>query len=91
MLGPPKDSRRDELFLSSLEQRLPADNCYRQLDARLDLSFVRAWVADKYAAGGRASIDPVVFFRLQLILFFAGLRSERKLMETAELNLAHRW
>ena len=38
-----------------------------------------------------ASVDPAVFFRLQLILFFEGLRSERKLMETASLNLAHRW
>src|SRR5947209_2647037 len=91
MLGPPKVRRRDELFLSSLEQRLPADNFYRQLDAKLDLSFVRDWVADKYAEGGRPSIDPVVFFQLQLILFFEGLRSERKLMETADLNLAHRW
>src|SRR5438067_9210576 len=91
MLGPPKVRRRDELFLSSLEQRLPADNCYRQLDAKLDRSFVRDWVADKYAEGGRPSIDPVVFFQLQLILFFEGLRSERQLMETADLNLAQRW
>jgi transposase len=91
MLGPPKVSHRDELFLSSLEQRLPAANCYRQLDAKLDLSFVRAWVADKYAEGGRPSIDPVVFFKLELILFFEGLRSERKLIETVDLNIAHRW
>ena len=32
-----------------------------------------------------------MFFKLQLILFFEGLRSERKLIETASLNLAHRW
>ncbi|HLZ68993.1 MAG TPA: IS1182 family transposase [Dehalococcoidia bacterium] len=91
MLGPPKTPRRDELFLSSLEQRLPADHFYRRLDTKLDLSFVRDWVADKYAAIGRPSIDPVVFFRLQLILFFEGLRSERKLIEAADLNIAHRW
>jgi hypothetical protein len=65
MLGPPKASHRDELFLDSFEQRLPADNFYRTLDAALDLSFVRDWVADKYAAIGRPSIDPVVFFRPQ--------------------------
>src|SRR5215210_1000889 len=29
--------------------------------------------------------------KLQLILFFEGLRSERKLMETVALHLAHRW
>jgi transposase len=91
MLGPPKASHRDELFLDSFEQRLPADNFYRRLDAALDLSFVRDWVADKYAAIGRPSIDPVAFFHLQLIMFFEGLRSERKLIETADLNIAHRW
>ncbi len=91
MLGPPKTLRRDELVLTSLERRLPASNFYRHLDAKLDLSFVRDWVADKYAAIGRPSIDPVVFFRLQLIMFFEGLRSERKLIETADLHVGHRW
>ena len=33
----------------------------------------------------------MVFFKLQLVMFFEGLRSERKLIETASLNLAHRW
>jgi len=40
---------------------------------------------------GRPSIDPVVFFKLQLIAFFEGIHSERQLMETVNLNLAHRW
>jgi len=40
---------------------------------------------------GRPSIDPVVFFKLELIAFFEGIRSERQLMETVNLNLAHRW
>src|SRR5437763_9498785 len=91
MLGPLKAPRRDELFLTSLEARLPATNFYRHLDAKLDLSFVREWVGDKYAEGGRPSIDPVVFFKLHLLLCFEGLRSARKRMETADLNVAHRW
>jgi hypothetical protein len=37
------------------------------------------------------SIDPVIFFKLQLVMFFEGIRSERKLIERASLNLAHRW
>jgi transposase len=91
MLGPPKLRLLDQPVTVSLEDLVPADHFYRHLDARLDLSFVRTWVQDCYAAGGRPSIDPVVFFKLQLILFFEGLRSERKLMETVALNLAHRW
>jgi len=91
MLGPPKLRLLDQPVPVSLEELVPADHFYRHLDAKLDLSFVRTWVQDCYAAGGRPSIDPVVFFKLQLILFFEGLRSERKLMETVALNLAHRW
>jgi transposase len=86
MLGPPKLRLLDQPVTVSLEELVPADHFYRHLDATLDLSFVRRWVQDCYAAGGRPSIDPVVFFKLQLILFFEGLRSERKLMSTVALN-----
>jgi transposase len=75
----------------SLEALVPQDNFYRQLEAQLDLSFVRDLVADYYTSFGRPSIDPIVFFKLHLIMFFEGIRSERKLMETVKLNLAHRW
>ena len=91
MLGPPKARCLDRPVLASLEDLVPADHFYRHLDATLDLSFVRDWVAECYAERGRPSIDPVVFFRLQLILFFEGIRSERQLVATASLNLAHRW
>jgi transposase len=91
MLGPAKPRRLAEPIAVSLEELVPQDHFYRHLEARLDLSFVREWSRDLYAERGRPSIDPVVFFKLQLIMFFAGIRSERKLMETASLNLAHRW
>ena len=54
-------------------------------------SFVRDWARELYAERGRPTIDPVVFFKLQLVMFFEGIRSERQLIETASLNLAHRW
>jgi transposase len=91
MLGPAKRRTLDQPVLVSLERLVPPDHFYRHLDAALDLSFVREWVADCYAERGRPSIDPVVFFKLELILFFEGLRSERRLIETASLHLAHRW
>jgi transposase len=91
MLGPPKLRCLDQPIAVSLEELVPRDHFYRHVDAVLDLSFVRSWVQDCYAEGGRPSIDPVVFFKLQLILFFEGLRSERKLIETASLHLAQRW
>lgn len=75
-----------------LEDLVPNDHFYRQVEAKLDLSFVRELVEGAYAPRmGRPSIDPVVFFKLQLIMFFEGIRSERQLMEQVKVNLAHRW
>jgi transposase len=91
MLGPPKPRRLDDPIAVSLEHLVPADNFYRHLEAKLDLGFVRDWVQELYAERGRPGIDPVVFFKLQLVMFFEGIRSERKLIETASLHLAHRW
>lgn len=75
-----------------LEDLVPSNHFYRQVEAKLDLSFVRALVEKRYSERmGRSSIDPVVFFKLQLIMFFEGIRSERQLMEQVKVNLAHRW
>src|SRR3954447_19577636 len=91
MLGPSKHRRLDEPIAVSLEDLVPRDNFYRHLERSLDLGFVRDWARELYADRGRPSIDPVVFFKLHLVMFFEGIRSERKLIELASLNLAHRW
>src|SRR6266699_2322369 len=75
----------------SLEDLVPADHFYRYLDRTLDLSFVREFVQGTYAGGGRPSIDPFVFFKLQLVMFFEGIRSERQLMRHAADRLSVRW
>jgi len=75
----------------SLEDMVPKDHFYRRLDALLNLSFVRDLVAPLYAGGGRPSVDPVVFFKLQLVMFFEDLRSERQLMRAVADRLSLRW
>jgi transposase len=72
MLGPPKSRCLDRSVIVFLEALVPTDHFYRHLEGLLDLSFIRKWVADLYAAGGRPSIDPVIFFKLQLLMFFEG-------------------
>jgi transposase len=75
----------------SLEDLVPKDSLYRRLEEALDLSFVRELVRPLYAKGGRPSVDPVVFFKLQLVMFFEGVRSERELMRVAADRLSVRW
>ena len=57
----------------SLEGLVPANHFYRHLEKTLDLSFVREFVQETYAGSGRPSIDPIVFFKLQLVMFFEDI------------------
>ena len=46
----------------SVEQLVPQNHFYRHLERTLNLSFVREFVQEAYAGGGRPSIDPIVFW-----------------------------
>ena len=60
-----------------LESFVAADHFLRRVDRVLDLSFVRELTASRYAAQqGRPSIDPEVYFRMQLVAYFFGVTSE---------------
>src|SRR5437660_10504547 len=82
-----KERNFAQLINVSLEELVPPDHFYRYLERTLDLSFVQ----ETYAGKGRPSIDPVVFFKLQLVMFFDGIRSERQLMRLAADRLSVRW
>lgn len=75
----------------TLDDLISPDDFYRHLERTLDLGFVRDLVKGTYADIGRPSIDPVVFFKLQLILFFEGVRSERQLLRVVADRLSLRW
>src|SRR5438105_12360880 len=86
-----KERRFAPLINVSVEELVPQDHFYRHLERTLDVSFVREFVRQTYAGGGRPSIDPVVFFKLQLVMFFEDIRSERLLMRHAADRLSVRW
>src|SRR5436309_4320009 len=79
------------LVAVSLEELVPQDHFYRHLQKVLDLSFVYDLVRESYSVVGRPSIDPVVFFKLQLVMFFEDIRSERLLMRHAADRLSVLW
>jgi transposase len=75
-----------------LESFVAADHFLRRVDRVLDLSFVLDLTAPRYAVQqGRPSIDPEVYFRMQLVAYFFGVTSERQLCKDVYYNLAYRW
>lgn len=84
MLGK-KDQQCKLLYGFSLEGAVPQDDFYRQLQAAVDLCWVRSLAAPYYSTIGRPSLDPEVFAKIELIGYLEGIVSERRLMrETAD-------
>jgi transposase len=81
------------LFIpGSLRSFIPDDHILVQVDAILDLSWLREEVASCYdVRGGRPSIPPESAVRLMLAGFFLGLVQDRALLREAQVHLAIRW
>ena len=92
MLGR-KERDQPELFVAgSLCDLLPEDHVLVRVDRVLDLSWLRAEVAELYCPdNGRPGIDPEAAIRLMLAGFLHGIVQDRRLMREAQVNLAIRW
>jgi transposase len=76
----------------SLDEFIPNTHLLRKIDNVLDLDFVYELTSTFYCPdNGRRSIDPALFFRMQIIGYLYGIKSDRKLCEEIHLNLAYRW
>ena len=63
-----------------------------RVDRVLDLSWLRAEVAELYSAdNGRPGTDLEVAVRLMVAGFLLGIVHDRRLMREAQVNLAIRW
>ena len=84
--------QQDRLFYAfNLEDRVPANHLLRRIDAVLDLSWVRNDLAPLYSHTGCPSIDPELMIRMLLVGYCYSIRSERRLCQEVDLNLAYRW
>lgn len=74
-----------------LEKHIPSDHLLRQINEFLDFDAIRQHLKPFYSHTGRPSIDPELMIRMLLVGYCYGIRSERRLCEEVELNLAYRW
>lgn len=83
---------QEQLFYSfNLEGHVPADHLLRRIDRFLDLGGLRGHLAPFYSHTGRPSVDPELMIRMLVVGYCFGIRSERRLCEEVQLNLAYRW
>ncbi|QFT61315.1 hypothetical protein FIU91_15755 [Roseivivax sp. THAF30] len=91
MMGPRQEVQPALFYEFSLEDHVPQDHLLRSIDRFVDLSSIRAHLADFYSHTGRPSVDPELLIRMLLVGYCFGIRSERRLCEEVHLNLAYRW
>jgi transposase len=83
---------QQEMELVTLESLVPEDHLLRKIDAVIEVEFIRERVRHLYCDNnGRPALDPVVLFKLLLIGYLFGIRSERQLMREVQCNAAYRW
>jgi transposase len=75
----------------NLEQRIPDNHLLRKIDQFLDFDQIRSHLHSFYSHTGRPSIDPELKIRMLLVGYCYGIRSERRLCEEVDFNLAYRW
>ena len=63
----------------------------RKLNRIISFDFIYDLLAPYYPATGRPSIDPVSMFKMLLVGYLYGIKSERRLEEEVRLNIAYRW
>ena len=91
MMGQQGEDRAKLFYEFCLEDRVPVDHLLRKIDRFLDLRALRQELAPFYNTIGRPSIDPELMIRILVVGYCFGIRSERRLCEEVDLNLAYRW
>ena len=60
-----------------------------EIERVVSFDFIYDLLAPYYPATGRPSVDPVSMFKMLLIGYLYGIKSERRLVEEVQLNIAY--
>lgn len=91
MMGPGTGQQDRFFYEFNIEDRISADHLLRRIDTVLDLSWLRTELLPFYSHTGCPSVDPELMIRMLLVSYCYSIRSERRLCQEVELNLAYRW
>ena len=78
------------MIFVDMESLVPKNHLLRKIDQKISFDFIYELLAPYYPATGRPSIDPVSMFKMLLIGYLYGIKSERRLAEEVQLNIAYR-
>ena len=85
MMG--RQSRQMAMIFVDIESLIPETHLLRKIERMVSFDFIYDLLAPYYPATGRPSVDPVSMFKMLLIGYLYGIKSERRLVEEVQLNI----
>ena len=89
MMG--RRSGQIRMQIVDVEMMIPENHLLRKIDRMVRFEFIYELLTPYYPSNGRPSVDPVSMFKMLLVGYLYGIKSERRLLEEVRLNLAYRW
>jgi transposase len=75
-----------------LDELVPKDHLLRKIAAAIDFSFIHDMCKDLYCLdNGRPAVEPEVLFKMLFIGYLYGIKSETRLAEEVDCNVAYKW
>ena len=92
MLREREESRQTGYEIVLLDELVPQDHLLRKVDRAVDFSFIHDLCKPLYAENiGRPAVEPELLFRMLLLGYLYGIKSEVKLAEAVNENIAFKW
>ena len=89
MMG--RQSGQISMIILDLSELIPENHLLRKINQMISVDFIYDLEAPYYPANGRPSVDPVSMFKMLLVGYLYGVKSERRLVQEGQLNIAYRW
>ena len=75
-----------------MEEMIPKNHLLRRIDGAVDFSFIDEMCTPLYSKDiGRPAISPEILFRMLFVGYLYGVKSETRLEEEINYNMAYKW
>lgn len=89
MMG--RQSGQLSMVVMDLSELIPDDHLLRRISRVISFDFIYEILEPYYPPNGRPLVDPVSMFKMLLVGYLYGIKSERRLVQEVQLNIAYRW
>lgn len=85
MMG--RQSGQLSMMVMDLTELIPNNHLLRRISQAISFDFIYEILEPYYPSNGRPSVDPVSMFKMLLVGYLYGIKSERRLVQEIQLNM----